>query len=279
MKTAAMRQWTQNLQHWWQGRQSGNLLHVKSVLQKKSLGTVFQPIVDLRSGVLVGHEALMRASRALGELSFDSLLEAAKAQQCQRQLEFACLDYAIGQWLGDRPKGKLFCNISAETLVQLQEAGAIDTLLQLLRKHKMQPARMGLDISGYGRIVQLDPLVDALRPLRAAGMVIALDDFKASDSSMRAWTVILPDVVKMASRWTRNIDSDPENTRAVSSLVRLTQKHDCLLVAKAVESEAELRAMCKLGVNLAQGYFLGSPARDLASSLNLRARAVLNPVT
>ena len=279
MKTADMRQWTQNLQHWWRGRQTTGETPVRSLMEKKSLGAVFQPMVDLRSGAVVGHEALIRVPRSVGDLSFGNLLEAAKEQRCQKQFELSCLDQAITDWLTERPRGKLFANISAQTLVQLHESDAIDTLLQTLRNHKLQPTRMGLDITGYTRIPQFETLLDALRPLRAAGMSIALDDFKASDSSIRAWTVVLPDIVKMAPRWTQNIDSDAESRRVVSSLVRLTQKHDCVLLAKSVESDTELRCMRDLGVNLAQGYFLGSPAPDLVGSLNLRARAVLNPVT
>lgn len=273
-----MRQWTQNLQHWWRGRQpSSKHPSVSAILEKRSLGAAFQPMVDLRNGTVYGHEALMRVSRSVGEMTFDSLMDAAKEQHCQKQLEMGCMDQAIELWLADRAKGKLFCNISAQTLVQLHESDSVDSLLQILRKHKMQPSRMGLDITGYTRIPHFESLLEALRPLRAAGMAIALDDFKASDSSMRAWTVVLPDLVKMAARWTRSIDTDQDNRKAVTSLVRLTHKHDCLLLAKSVESEAELRAMRELGVNLAQGYFLGSPAPDLVTSLNLRARAILNP--
>lgn len=249
------------------------------MLERKTLDSVFQPMVDLRSGAIVGHEALVRAPRSLGDLPFSSLLGAAKEQHCQKQLELSCVEYAIERWLAERPKGQLFVNISAQTLVQLHESNAIDSLLLLLRKHKMQSKRMGLDITGYTRIPQLNTLVDALRLLRTAGLEIALDDFKASDSSMQVWAKVLPNMVKMAPRWTHQIDRNTENSRAVASLVRLTKNHDCLLLAKSVESESELRAMRHLGVDLAQGYFLGSPAADPIAALNLRARAVLAAAT
>lgn len=278
-----MRPWTQNLQHWWRSRldkSSGSgLPHVGSVLEKKSLSSVFQPMVDLRTGNIVGHEATVRVPRSLGEVSFGNLMDAAKEQHCQQQLELACVEYAIEYWLKERPKGQLFVNISAQTLVQLQESDKIDALLALLRKHKVQGKRMGLDITGYTRIPSLTVLIDALKPLRAAGISIALDDFKATDNGMRVWTKVLPSIVKLAPRWTLNIDSDLETSSMVSSMVRITQNHDCLLLAKSVETEAELRTLRRLGVDMAQGYFLGSPAPDPISSLNLRARAVLTAVT
>jgi EAL domain-containing protein (putative c-di-GMP-specific phosphodiesterase class I) len=282
MKTLSMPFWTQNIQHWWRARQNpaaSSGPRVSELLENRSLVTVFQPMVDLRTGAVVGHEALIRAPRSVGELSYENLLDAAKEQHYQKQFELGCIELAIENWLADHPKGKLFVNISAYTLVQLQESDSIDTLLQVLRKHKLQPKRMGLDITGYTRIPSVSTLVEAVKPLRAAGMAVALDDFKVSDSSMRVWTKLLPSIVKMAPRWTHKVDTDTENSAMVSSLVRLTQNHDCLLLAKSVESEPELRALRTLGVDLAQGYFLGSPSPEPISSLNLRARAVLTAVS
>lgn len=283
MKTPSMRLWTQNIQHWWQARRnpgsSSGVLRVSELLENNSLATVFQPMVDLRTGAIVGHEALIRMPRTVGDMTYENLLAAAKEQHCQRQFEMGCVDMAIEHWLVERPKGQLFVNFSAYTLVQLHESDSIDTLLQVLRKHKLQPKRMGLDITGYTRLPSITTLVEAVKPLRAAGMAIALDDFKVSDSGMRVWTKVLPNIVKMAPRWTHKVDTASENSAMVASMVRLTQNHDCLLLAKSVETEAELRTLRGLGVDLAQGYFLGSPAPDPISSLNLRARSVLTAVT
>lgn len=281
MKTSSVRFWTQNIQHWWRARQNPDgdgAPRVSELLDSRSLATVFQPMVDLRTGSVVGHEALIRTPRSVGDWSYEDLLAAAKEQHFQKQFELGCLELAIEHFLADQPKGQLFVNISAYTLVQLHESGGIDTLLQVLRKHKLQPKRMGLDITGYTRIPSITTLVEAVQPLRAAGMAIALDDFKVSDNSMRVWTKLLPSIVKVAARWTRNVDTVTENSAMFNSLVRLTQNHDCVLLAKSVETEAELRTLRKLGVDLAQGYFLGSPAQDPISSLNLRARGVLTEV-
>lgn len=252
---------------------------VMSLLERKSLTTVFQPMVDLRTGSVMGHEALIRVPRSLGEMSYEDLIKAAKEQRCQVPFELGCMEVAIVRWLADRPGGQLFVNFSAQSLVELQEGEGIDTLLQVLREHRLQPKRMGLDITGYTRVSNTIALVDALKPLRAAGMSVALDDFKVSESGLRVWAKVLPTIVKMAPRWTDKIDSSAENSAMVASLVRQAQHHECLLLAKSVEVEAELRALRGLGVDLAQGFFLGSPAPDPITSLNVRARSVLATVT
>lgn len=279
MKVQSMRLLTKNLQHWWHVRKGTGQPYVRSVLEKRALGAVFQPMVELGSGAIVGHEALVRVPRSVGLLSFDGLMGAAKAQRCQKQLEIVCVDQVVERWLAERGKGMLFVNVSAQTLVQLHESNAIDTLLQMLRKHKMPASRLGIDLSGFTRIPSVDALVASLIPLRAAGVVIALDDFKASDSSMRVWSKVLPNLVKMAPRWTPHIEGNADNRKAVSSMVRFTQNHGSRLVAKSVETESEFKTMRELGVDLAQGYFLGSPSPEPVTVLNRRAHAALGVAT
>jgi len=245
------------------------------LVAERALEPLYQPMVDLRSGVILAHEALMRAPRSLGEGGIDAVLDAAKQERCLRQFELACFELAITQWMALGGKGQLFVNFTAQTLVQLQESDATGMLLHLMRKHHMSPRRLGLDLSGYTRISQLDVLVEGLRPLRDAGVQIALDNFKASETSMKVWAKVLPNVLRMAPRWTHNIAIDPEQSRIVRSMVRLTRNHNALLVAKAVETEAELQMLASLGVDMAQGFFLGSPATEPVRSLNLRARDVL----
>lgn len=277
-----MRFWTENIQHWWRARrgQDEGPIRVSDLLEQRLLTTVFQPMVELGTGTVIGHESLIRAPRSVGDLTYENLLEAAKEQHCRKEFELGCMEVAIEHWLADHPKGQLFVNISAQTLVELHASeGGIDKLLQVLRRHKIQPKRMGLDITGYTRVPSLTDLHEALQTLRATGMTLALDDFKVSDSGMRAWTKLLPHIVKIAPRWTSKVDTESENSAMFTSLVRLTQNHDCLLLAKSVETEAELRALRKLGVDMAQGYFLGSPSPDPISSLNVRARSVLTAVS
>jgi len=270
-----MSAWLSKVREWLGAGGSPARLRVMNLLAERALEPVYQPMVDLRSGVILGQEALVRAPRRMAETSFETLIEAAQQERCQKNFELACLELSMEAWAAHNGKGQLFVNFSAQSLVQLQESDAAGMLLHLMRKHQMSPRRVGIDLSGYTRIPQLDVLVEALRPLRDAGVTIALDNFKASENSMKAWAKVLPNVVKMAPRWTHNIAVDAEQSRVVRSMVRLTRNHNALLVAKSVESEVELRMMKGLGVDMAQGYFLGSPAVEPVRSLNLRARDVL----
>ena len=246
-----------------------------STQHSHAVKVVFQPVVDFHSATVIGHKALIRESRSLVEPAFDRLLAAAQAHRRQKQFEHGCLELAIRQWTTEKPKGLLFAALSARSLLQLRASDGADALLKLLEKHQLDPERIGLDITDYTRLEDTKALAKALLPLRAEGMVIALDDFKPSDSSMRVWGQVLPSLLKMAPRWTRNIEHNLEHQKMVRSLARLTKNHDALLLAKSVESEAQYRTMHHLGVDLGQGYFLGRPAPEFVRTLNVRASTAL----
>jgi EAL domain-containing protein (putative c-di-GMP-specific phosphodiesterase class I) len=245
------------------------------LLSRNALAPVFQPMVDLRSGMVLGQEALARPPKALADTTREDLWKAAERESCLHELEVVCMNVAMQQWTQQIVRGKLFVNFSAGSLVKLQETDDAGRLLQLMHAQRVNPKHMGLDISGYSRQQNMDALLEALHPLRAAGVTIALDNFNASDKSMKAWTTLMPHMVKMAPRWTHHIDTETEQSRMVRSLVRVARSHNAVLVAKSVETETELLMMKALDVDVAQGFFLGSPSMEPARSLNLRARGAL----
>ncbi len=266
---------THTLQHWWRARQSAQRMPVERLLSQRSLKSLFQPIVELRNGEVYGHEALIRPPRSTGETTVSSLFEAAREQRCEPSLELGCVDQAVEHWLAERSRGSLFVNISAHTLVHQYEQQTEDCVLEILRKHRFSPRRFGIDIGGYTRGVDIAKLVESLQRMRAVGVRIALDDFKASRQGLEVLNRVRPDFVKLAGRWTRHVDDDEDVSKVIRSLVRLTHGNGCMIVAKSVESESQLMAMQELGVAMAQGYFLGSPAAEPITSLNRRAQSVL----
>ncbi|MDZ7922118.1 EAL domain-containing protein [Rhodoferax sp.] len=266
------------LRTWWRRRRAEPAPRVMPLLKNRSLRAVFQPMVDLQSGAIVGHEALARAPFSQSDLTVERMLRASHDERCLKNFELECVEQAFEQWVAEGPRGQLFVNLSAVTLTLLYSSDLSGLILERMREHGIPARKVGLDVTDYGLLPDLGLLVAALKPLRAAGVVVALDDFKPSDRGMQAWAKVLPNVVKLAPRWTHNLANEPQQAKTVESLVRLTRKHDSLLVAKAVESEDTLRAVARLGVHWAQGYFLGSPDSTPCHQLNLRARQVLSNV-
>lgn len=266
------------LYEWWRLRRAAPPVGVMPLLASRSLRAVFQPLVDLQCGTIVGHEALARAPFTQSNLTVERMLQVSRGEHCLKNFELACVDLAFEHWGNSGADGQLFVNLSAVTLVLLHSSDLSGLILERMRKNGISARRVGVDVTDYSMVPDLDVLAAALKPLRAAGVAVALDDFKPSDRGMQAWGKVLPNAVKLAPRWTCNLAVESRQARMVESLLRLMRRHDSVVVVKAVESEDTLRAAAQLGVHWAQGYFLGCPDSAPCQQLNLRARQVLGRV-
>ena len=252
---------------------TGTLVH--QFIVEKSLAVVFQPIVSVKDATLLGHEALVRGPKGNTLESASALSAAAQREKCQRAYELACAENAMQRWARAQGRGKLFINVSAACLGGVDGANMAEALVQTLRSYRVQPNRAVFEVSGYSRFEQPQLLAQATQFLQAVGALVALDGLKGSRSNLAAWTELQPDLIKLDARLTQDIALSAEKTKVLGALVALAAQRKTMLVAKGVESAADLRALAALGVGYAQGYFLGSPDVVPVDAVNFRARTVL----
>jgi EAL domain-containing protein (putative c-di-GMP-specific phosphodiesterase class I) len=119
--------------------------------------------------------------------------------------------------------------------------------------------RIVLEITEHARVSDYDALTQALRPLRNAGMRVAIDDAGAGYSSMRHILHIEPELVKLDISLTRGIDADSKRRALASALIAFARETGTAIVAEGVETQAELETLLGLGVTSVQGYLLGRP--------------------
>jgi diguanylate cyclase (GGDEF)-like protein len=217
----------------------------------EGLAMAVQPIVDLRSGAVHAYEALAR----FGEGGTDSPLHwfsLAEEFGEREALERACLRAAL-RLLSVRPAGtRVAVNLSAPVLMD-------ERTLQLLEQPR--------DLSGLiievteEALVQSEAQLDtAIAPLRARGARLAVDDMGAGYSGLRQITTVQPSYLKLDRSLVSEIDRDGDRAALVQALVGYAEHVGSLLVAEGIEREAELHTLLRLGVPLAQGFYLGRPA-------------------
>jgi diguanylate cyclase (GGDEF)-like protein len=207
-----------------------------------SLRTVYQPIQDLRTGEVVGVEALSRFDGLDPRTVFDS----AERDGTAPALEAGAIAAAIGGW--DRA-GLLALNVSLSTLVTPAVQAALpDDLTSLVLEITEA------DMVDYGPEVML-----AVREARARGALIAIDDFGAGFSNTHRVAKIAPDIVKIDMSLVRGIDGDPLLQAVVTACLRYTELTSTRLIAEGIETDEELDCLVGLGVRLGQGYLLGVP--------------------
>lgn len=241
-----------------------------------ALHVVFQPIVDLRHGSIHGHEALIRGPRNTPLSDADSLLLAAQAEGVLCEFEFYCIFAALRQWGRLQQPGRLFLNISANALVRLVRLGDCARLGRRLRELGVSPRMVILEITEHERVADMAVLADVVRDLRSAGLAIALDDFGDGRSSLRLWSQLKPDLVKIDKYFSRQVSAQAENLKTLQALMQIADIFDTALVAEGIENEADLRVLRDLGIPYGQGYFIGRPAAAVLPSILAQAQAVLS---
>jgi EAL domain-containing protein (putative c-di-GMP-specific phosphodiesterase class I) len=227
------------------------------LLHGDGLSMVVQPMVDIRTGVVHAYEALARFSQPRmegGPLHWFALAE----QLGQRPaLERACLRLALDMFT-DLPAGtSLSVNLSAPVLLEPP------TLYMLERACARSGGRLDgliVEITEETLVHSDMQLHDAIDPLRALGVQLAVDDMGAGYSGLRQITSVRPAYLKLDRSLVSDIDGDEERAALVGALAGYAKQVGSLLVAEGVENGAELAAVRKLGVPLVQGFYLGRPA-------------------
>jgi EAL domain-containing protein (putative c-di-GMP-specific phosphodiesterase class I)/GGDEF domain-containing protein len=245
------------------------------LMRTQGLHAVFQPIADLKDGAIHAHEALIRGPADSALHGAETLLLAAQAEGLLYELEFFCIYTALKQWGQLRQPGRLFLNISANALVQLVQLGGCACFSKCVRDLGVSPRMVVLEITEHERASDMQALVDVVQQLRNAGLALALDDFGDGRSSLRLWSQIKPDLVKIDKYFSRNISGHADNLKTLQALMQIADIFGTALVAEGIENAEDLRVLRDLGLAYGQGYFIGRPAQAVLPTVRSDAVEVL----
>jgi len=229
------------------------------LIKNAMLYPVFQPIAALDDGTLYAHEALIRGPQDSLLHMPSSLFLAARMEELQFEFETEALILAIESWIEWQTPGRLFVNIGADVLVNVLNKLGIETLRRTLCDTDMKPRRLVLEITEHERVQNLEALAKTVNDLRTLGVQFALDDFGDGHSSLRLWSEIKPDIVKIDKYFTRDIANHAQNLQTLRALMQIAEVFDTQLVAEGIETADDLRVLRDLGISYGQGYFLGRP--------------------
>lgn len=222
---------------------------LRKVLDERSFHAVYQPIVNVALGCLVGHEALTRFSAEPPRPPDQWFNEAAEVG-LQEELELAAIEMALAGLDQLPPDSYLSLNVSPATILH-------GSLATALADHP--PERLVLEVTEHASVGDYRLFEAALAPLRRRGLRLAVDDAGAGFASFRHILKLKPDVIKLDISLIRNIDRDIGRRALAAALIRFAEETGSKMVAEGVETEDELRVLRDLRVNKVQGYLLGFP--------------------
>lgn len=121
-------------------------------------------------------------------------------------------------------------------------------------------SRMVVEITEHEAIEDYTVLAATLEGLREHGVRVAIDDAGAGFASLRHTLLLRPDIVKVDTSLTRNIDGDRAKRALTSALVSFGEEMGIAIVAEGIETREELETLVALGVPFGQGFYLAKPA-------------------
>jgi EAL domain-containing protein (putative c-di-GMP-specific phosphodiesterase class I)/GGDEF domain-containing protein len=246
---------------------------IEDLIARGDLSAVFQPIVDLKEGAVLGYEGLIRGPAGTPLETPFALFAQALVENCAIELEQAAARTCIEAFARLDFDGKLFLNFSAGAIQQLAETR--DETLALLRPLGLDPRRIVIELTEQSAMFDVGSLMPAISALRIAGAQFALDDYGTANASMSLWVLLQPDVVKIDRFFIDGIASDPLKFEAVRAMQHFASTSGARLLAEGIETEADLIVVRDMGIGCGQGYFFGRPHAKPASKVTDDARDAL----
>jgi diguanylate cyclase (GGDEF)-like protein len=245
------------------------------LIREKALHAVFQPIADLQDGSIYAHEALIRGPVMTPLHSPDALLKAARKEKLLHEFEVVCVLVAIRRWGQLKQPGRLFVNMSADALVRAVKQRGSFLLSNLIRSLGVSPRMLVIEITEHERVTDMEELARVVAEVHDTGVSLALDDFGDGRSSLRLWSQIKPDIVKIDKYFTKDISNHADNLKTIQALMLIAEIFGTALVAEGVENEDDLRVLRDLKISFGQGYFLRRPSADVFPVIEAVATDVL----
>jgi diguanylate cyclase (GGDEF)-like protein len=223
----------------------------------KELKLEYQPIMELRSGRVVGFEALARWDSArFGRISPDAFIPAAERTAVIGRMTRILFSQALDALKIMPAHLRVSFNLSARDICDHETSMA---LLAMINRSGVDPKRIEFEITETALLSDFDTADQVIGVLRAAGISIALDDFGTGYSSLSHIHRLAFDKLKIDKAFVMNFDRDARCMNITRSVANLCQNLGIASVAEGVESEDVAEALKGLGVRLAQGYYFSRP--------------------
>ncbi len=221
---------------------------VGRVLRGGHLNAVFQPIVDLQTGRVMGAEALARfpAEPRRPDVWFAE----AESVGMGAALELAAVSAAFSQ-LNELPDG-IYLSVNASPALM-----GNDEFVTVLSS--VDARRIVVELTEHAAVDDYDALGAAIDRVRALGVRLAIDDVGAGFSSFQHVIRLRPEILKLDIAITRDIDTDAARRGLARGLLSVARDLGATVVAEGVETQSELDALVNLGIDAAQGFLLARP--------------------
>jgi EAL domain-containing protein (putative c-di-GMP-specific phosphodiesterase class I) len=234
---------------------------IQEALDQQEFVLYYQPKVDMRTGRVLGFEALLRWEHPqqglVAPMQFLPLIEHTGLSSRVGDWVISRALEHLSQWRRDGQDFSVSVNVSAR---HLQEPDFAQRLAELLARHS-EPLATQLEIEMLETAAHAD--IDATSVLlarcRSIGVRFALDDFGTGYSTLTYLKRLPVDVLKIDRSFVHHMLDDAQDRAIVEGVIGLARTFGCTVVAEGVESPAQARALLDMGCHIGQGTGIAAP--------------------
>ena len=234
------------------------------IIHKEEITSVFQPIVSLRDGSVLGYEALSRGPAGTEMESPDMLFSVAEAVREIWELERLCRTKALAAIQCAHADTMLFLNVNPNVIedAKFQKGFTRD----YLREFGIGPDRVIFEITERSASSNMEEFKKLISYYKGQQYKIAIDDAGAGYSGLNLITDIHPHYLKLDMQLIRGIDRDTVKQALVKSMQEFAKVTGTYLIAEGIETREEMETLIHIGVHYGQGYFIKRPAPGISGA-------------
>jgi diguanylate cyclase (GGDEF)-like protein/PAS domain S-box-containing protein len=233
---------------------------LKEALQHGGLELHYQPVVDIKSGRLIGAEALARLFSQNGEaISPTKFIPVAESTGLISELgewvaAEACRQHAA--WLAEGLQVAIAINVSP---LQFRQRDFAQRLGTIVADNGIGPYGIQIEVTESAVMENVDEAIEILNQLKAIGVKVALDDFGTGYSSLSSISSLPLDKLKVDQSFVRRIAGDPASRAITRAMIALGRALNLEIVGEGIESEDALGYLRSEGCDQAQGFWVSHP--------------------
>lgn len=233
-------------------------------LARSEFKVVYQPLVELETGRIVGVEALVRWEHPRrGEVPPDMFIGAAERTGVIVDIGLYVLREAssqVARWratIAAASELKIAVNLSAR---QLDDDNLPNKVAAVLAETGLPPGALQLEVTETAVITDVAAATSQVQELRNLGIAIAVDDFGTGESSLAYLHRFRADVIKIDRVFVQALDDHDQARALAAGVIGLAASLGATTVAEGIETAAQAEAVRALGCRIGQGYHFARPS-------------------
>ena len=235
--------------------------HLRRALRNEELLLHYQPQIDLKSGRIMGVEALVRWNHPTrGLVAPNTFIPLAEESGLiipvgEWVLRTACAQARTWQEAGF-PLQRIAVNLSAR---QFSQEGLVDMIEMILRETELDPDCLELELTESALMTSTSDAIMTLTDLRVRGIHLSIDDFGTGYSSLSYLKDLPIDRIKIAQEFVRDIPQCEDDATIVEAIIAMGRSLRLQVIAEGVENRDQLEFLKERGCHEMQGYYFSRP--------------------